>query len=826
MKENKMHKTISFKNSLKMTASILALPIGVASFSAPAQAQVTDEIIVTATRRAESLQDVPLNISAVSAKELEDIGITDLAELSAWVPGFHIINSGGREQDGIVIRGLNADGLGAANNNGTVATYIGEIPLFVDLKLNDMKQVEVLLGPQGTLYGAGTMGGAVRYIPNRPEFGTEYFELRADAYNYAEGGGISTDVGFTANVPISENFAIRGSLDYLRDDGYIDYVNVVKQIGFSNPDLASDVRTVEDANKENTLSMRIAARWSPIDAIDANLTYYGQFQNVEGRSHNGYVNGRDANNTFITGPYESGTRVLEPNDRDDQLLALEVTADLGFAELTSATGFGKYDELGNRDQTDLLIGLQYSYESFPTFTAITEEAAREEFFNQEVRLVSKGDHRYNWIIGAFYNETKSQSYSHEFTPNHPFSTRPDDLEYDAFTNSKDIEKAVFGEVGFDITDAWQVTLGGRYYEYDLKSVSDAEVPFFAAATYVQTTLESIAEEAFDPLNDAKDDGTLFKVNTSYAVNDDVNVYATISEGFRLGGANGIQPCPAVIDPNVQTLCALPNEQSYGPDSTTNYEVGVKSTLMDGRLTLNGAVYLLDWEGILLEGATQNGSLTFLQNGGTAQSKGFEVSFDYAPTDAINIRGNYAYTNAQLTSAAPNLISTDGFYGVNPDASDAATCPVDGNGDFITPTNPLCLGAGGKDGDRLPGSPEHQFSIFGDYTQNISSEYDIVYRLGGSYTSDIFQRVGSIANGETLDGYLLANASISLENDNWNLTLYSNNLFNEYAESTITGTGRSIQSFTDTDGGSHIFRGFRPTPIPPRVIGMRASYKFQ
>jgi len=804
-----MSRNSTIKNHLKLTASLLALPMGMAPFAVSAQAQVNDEIIVTATRRAESVQDIPINIAAVSAQELEGIGITDLAQLSAWVPGFHIIDSGGREQDGIVIRGLNADGLGAANNNGTVATYVGEIPLFVDLKLNDMKQVEVLLGPQGTLYGAGTMGGAVRYIPNRPDFDGQMVELRADAYTYAEGGGISSDIGMTANAPITDNLAIRVNVDYLKDDGYIDYINVVKRPGFSNPDVAGDVETIEDANKEETFSLRFAARWAPTDAIDANLTYYGQFQDVDARSHNGYVNGRSSSNIEITGPYESGTRVLEPNKRDDQLLALEVTADLGFAELTSATGYGVYDELGNRDQTDLLIGLQYSYEAFPSFTAITEEAVQSKFFNQEVRLVSTGDQRYNWIIGAFYNETNTQSYSQEFTPNHPFSIsagRADFLEYDSFGNSKDKEMAVFGEIGFDITDAWQVTVGGRYFEYDLKSVSQAEIINFptdsnaAPSDWVRTTLPQIAELAFDPLNDAKDDGTLFKINTSYAVNDDINFYATMSEGFRLGGSNGIAACPDPLPTN-QIICALPDEQNYAPDTTTNYEVGVKSTLMDGRLTLNGAVYFLEWDGILLAGATDNGGQTFLQNGGKAESKGVEVSFDMALTDNWNVRGNYAYTNAELTSPAPGLYSEDAFYGV--EAGDT----------------------GGQTGDRLPGSPEHQVSVFSVYTQELSNSRDMVYRLGASYTGDILQRVGSIANGETLDSYIVANGSVSYQTDDWSLTLYANNLLNEYAESTITGTGRAVQRFTDGNGGSHVFRGFRPTPIAPRVVGLRAAYKF-
>lgn len=795
----------SILSGLVSTTSLFAI-CATASFSAaPALAQTAqdDEIIVTATRRAATVQDVPFNISAVSATELEDIGITDLAELAAWVPGVHIINSGGREQDGIVIRGLNADGLGAANNNGTVATYIGEIPVLVDLKLNDMKQVELLLGPQGTLYGAGTMSGAIRYIPNRPELGEQLFSMRADVYDYSYGSGVSSDFGFTANVPVSENFAIRANVDFLNDDGYIDYINVVKEIGFSNPDDPNDVRTIKDANKEKTMSLRLAGRWVPTDYLDATLTYYGQFQDVKGRSHNGFVDGRDDNNAFITGRYQSGTRVLEPNERDNQLLALEIIADLGFAELTSATGVAKYDELGNRDQTDLLIGLQYSYESFPNFTAFTEEAEQREFFNQEVRLVSTGDKRYNWIVGAFYNETKSQSYSQEFTPNHPFSTRDDDLEYDSFTNLKNKEMAVFGEVGFDITEAWQVTLGGRYFEYDLKSVSNAVVPFFEDASYERTTLDGIKELAFDANNDAKDDGTLFKFNTSYAVNDDVNVYATISEGFRLGGSNGIAPCPDVI-PDQQTLCALPDEQNFSPDTTTNYEMGVKSTLMDGRLTLNGSLFLLDWEGIRLAGATENGGLTFLQNGGSAQSKGVEISFDLAATDAFNIRGNYGYVNAELTSPAPGLFSEDSFFNVTADDT------------------------GGVEGDRLPGSPEHSFSIFGDYTFDLPGGQDLVYRAGASYTSDILQRVGSIANGETLEGYLLANASITYKEDNWDLTLYANNLFNQYAEATITGTGASVQTFRDDfgAGGTHIFRGFRTTPIPPRVIGMRATYTFK
>jgi len=217
----------SLRQHLKLSVSLLALPTGMTLMSAPAHAQlVEDEIIVTATRRSESVQDIAVNISAVGGAQIEQQGFGDLSELAAFVPGINISDQGGRDGNRIVVRGLNAEpvqnSFGQENGGGTVATYIGEIPLFVDLRLNDLQRVEVLLGPQGTLYGAGTLGGAIRYIPNKPEFDSSLFEVRSDVYSYKSGSGISSDVGFTFNAPISDTFAIRGSLDNLADQGFID----------------------------------------------------------------------------------------------------------------------------------------------------------------------------------------------------------------------------------------------------------------------------------------------------------------------------------------------------------------------------------------------------------------------------------------------------------------------------------------------------------------------------------------------------------------------------------------------------------------------------
>ncbi|MCA8905076.1 MAG: TonB-dependent receptor, partial [Hyphomonas sp.] len=278
--------------------SLVAMAGGLA-LSAVAQDAASDEtaneselrattITVTATRRAESVQDVPLNIAAVGASQIEEQGFDELADVIAYVPGINVVDRGGRQGNPIIVRGLNADGLGSGdgNNNGggTVATYVGEIPLYVDLKLNDLERVEVLLGPQGTLYGAGTLGGAIRYIPKKPDFDGDTLDVRAEGYRYSEADDFSYKGGLTVNKAILPNFAVRASLDYDDDSGFIDYPYVVRDIGVSEPDPdfydANDVRKntyrLSDANSEETTSGRVAARWEPTSWLDGTMTYYFQ----------------------------------------------------------------------------------------------------------------------------------------------------------------------------------------------------------------------------------------------------------------------------------------------------------------------------------------------------------------------------------------------------------------------------------------------------------------------------------------------------------------------------------------------------------------------
>ncbi len=817
----------NFKKHLKTSVSLIALPACMVATSGPAFAQGNDEIIVTATRRAESIQDVALNIAAIGGAQLEEQGLGDISELMSYVPGVNIADQGGRDGNRIVVRGLNADPIsnsfGQENGGGTVATYVGEIPLFVDLRLNDLQRVEILLGPQGTLYGAGTMGGAVRYIPNKPNFSGQMFEMRADAYSYSEGSGISSDIGFTANIPVSEKFAIRASVDHLSDEGFIDYPFVVQNIGVSNPDpdfsdpaaRAANFRPIEDANTEKILSGKIAARWQPNDVIDATLSYYFQQGEYGGRNTSSL-----RTTTIPAGEYEFGARVPEPNERDTDLIALEVIADLGFAELTSATGFATVDENGQRDQTDLLISLEYYYETFPTFTAFTFEDEETEVFNQELRLVSKGEGPLSWILGGFYNRNKYNALSSEFTPgigafNAGFGFRQDlnDLEYFESDRSDLKEKAVFGEISYDITEAWGVTGGARFYEYDLESGNDTQFPYFTTAADFPGPYPLSDIENQLPLSpDQSFSGELFKFNTSYKFGGGNTVYATFSQGYRVGATNGGQACPDVFVPGNQGLCLLSvgqpfgpnpgdvaqiNERDYFPDTVNNYEIGAKTTWLDGALTLNGSVFFMDWKDPQVSSVSVNAGTNITVNAGAAETKGFELAGNWQVTDQFNLRGNFSYTDAELTEGVASLITT------------------------IAPPGFGTAFDDGQAGDRLPGSPKTQFSVFGSYEHPLENGANILFNAGYAWQGDVLSRTGGRGGSFMLDSFGRANASIGYNADNWSFTGYVDNLFNDFSESSVSST----PLFNQTVLGANV-RSFRTNVLPPRSIGARFRYRFQ
>ena len=769
-----------------LTAAVVAA-LGAVCSAASADAQVTEpleEVIVTASRRATTVQDLPFNITALSGETLERQRIGDLAELGRWVPGLTVVDQGGRASNRMIVRGLNVASLNAAefleNSSGdTVQTYVGDIPLYVDLKLHDVERVEVLIGPQGTLYGAGTLGGAVRYIPRAPDAEKFSVDLQGDVFGISHGDGTGFEGAFTVNAPlVRDRVALRTSLAWLDDPGFIDYPYLVREPGVSNPqpdlndpaDVAANLRGERDVNWEETLTGRVALLVAPSDRVQATFNYYFQDQEAGGRS----VNHR---HSFGTGRYESAHRFLEPNNQENQLLSIEVVADLGFAELTSATGFSDFKQHGQRDQTDFLLDQRWGYEEFPSFAAYTREAAGDERTNQEIRLVSNGSGPWSWIGGVFYNDYARDAISEEFTPGYTAfmgATLPTgDLEYRQLTSIRLEEQALFGEVTYRFADRWAATLGGRFFEYDTRQAITFAVPFM---------------DYFPPpqINEASDDGFLGKLNLAYDVGESSLAYFTVSEGYRIGGVNAIAECDGTLSGDGQDVCALPDEILIKPDRTTNYEIGIHSTLADGHVNLNAALYYIDWNDIQTMSRTLNGGNPIVVNGGTARSRGLELSASARTDGPWSFTASYAYNQAELTADAPGIV----------DRQDAFA------------------------GDRLAGTPEHHGSFYANYYRMLPGGLRLDVDYGITFTSNVLTKVGQRNGGEVLGGYTLHNASVGIGKDRWTALLYADNLFDKFAETAVRESPELIQEV----GGFSSRRYFRNV-LRPRTFGLEMRYSF-
>jgi iron complex outermembrane receptor protein len=827
---------MTVKNTLLFNYSLIALAVTtsllpVATVQAQAVDKEIEKIEITATRRAGTVQDAPLNITALNADVLAEQNIGNLEDIARWVPGLTVTDQGGRSDSPIIVRGLNTNSSGPGSDGGTVATYFGEIPLFINMRLNDVERVEVLIGPQGTLYGAGTLGGAIRYIPQKVDLDITEGQIYGDVFSVNQSDSFGGEGGFVFNTPLIDGeLGLRLSLNKFKDSGFIDYNYVVREAGDSladpdwsnQSDIDSNLRQVKDANGEDTITGRAALRWQPNEKFDATLTYFYQKQDVEGRSIVHY-DALAAENPLgaLVGKYESAYRYLEPREKKDSLLSLEMTADFGYAELVSATGSSHYEADGQRDQTDLLIRLAYSYEEFPAFSSYTRELDEADIFTQEVRLVSKGESALSWIVGGYYYSVDSEGSSKEFTPGFDRyavdvwetggNYRPDSLEYYSVDYIESTEKALFGELSYQFTDKLDITVGARFYQYDVAIKSDVDFPLLYTSIVPEGDdgIFRSGDETILNLLEVKDDdsGNLLKINASYKFSKDVLAYTTISEGFRIGGANSVGACDPTVADDQQQVCALPFEQTFDADTTTNYELGFKSTWLRNKLHFNAALFNVDWEDAQVAGATLNGSQPITTNAGKANAKGIEISSRAIVSDKLTAYATYSFTEASLSEDVLGLFGSG-------DGDGAA----DGDGDIDA-----------LSGDRLPGSPEHQFSFGVKYSTEIfdGKLLDVVYGLTAQ--SDVITQIGNRESGELLAGYTLSNLSASISEDNWAVTLYVDNLFDKYAytstRSDLGDIGLAVAPDVDSNRVD-IMRGYGHYLLSPRTVGLKFTYNFE
>ena len=761
-----------------------------------------NEIVVTGSRRRTTLQDAPINISAISQQTIETQRLDDIRSLANFTPGITVADTGPGSTGNIILRGISSadTSTGGANSNTAVGVYLGEVPLYLDFKLIDISCVEVLQGPQGTLYGLGTLAGAVRYIPNRPDTGGFSVDLHGRGYAQAHSGDFGYVGDIAVNVPIvKDHVAFRTATGYYSNAGFIDYNHLLQQPGVSDPqpvratagstgsfgdsdDYAANFKRAADVNYEHTFTTRnqLLLEYNP--NIRAYLTYAHQDTKTGGNQANGA-------GVLGTGNYEGPWRYLEPTHRQSDLFAAEVYINLfNVAQLVSTTAWTKQHNHSTDDNTDLLLDLNYGYEAFPEFSSYANNESETKQFNQEVRLVSTHGGPINWVIGGFYNRLEYESHRHEYTPG--FAqwpgywgvNRPDNLEYISQVNSKNTEKAVYGEATLHLTKAWQVTGGIRYFKYDADVAGGSALPLLGVGVEPYPS-ETILPKRIRTGSTGKD-GVVWKANTSYKFSDDLLAYFTYSTGYRVGGVNRVVPCILPLPPG-QNLCALPNELVYGPDKTRNMELGVRASLFDKRLQLTIDGYHIDWTGVQVPSQTVNGAIGITVNGADAVSQGFDFQGALRITPNLNLLATYSYVDAHLTQDVAGLVVSQG---VRYDAFS---------------------------GDRLPGSAKNSGSGQLIYTHPLGDGRKIEATWASVYRGDIYSRVGLRGNGEKIPGYVTHSASVTYIARQFEVGLFADNIFDKYA---VTAISNDVSSFNQVRTDV-VERYYALGVLTPRRVGI-------
>jgi len=498
---------------------------------------VLEEVIVTASKRgAVSAQDLALAITAFDAKKLDRLKALDFDDLIVQVPSTNFINDGGpgRGNELASIRGLSTV---ADNTVGVVAQYLDGAPHFGNsYRIFDIGEVSVLRGPQGTLWGSQAIGGLISFRSNRPDPTALYGTLQGDVYTSKGDSGLSWRGYGMANIPVVEDtFGLRFAGHHIDESGYIE-----------------NIRTgTKGINNVKESAWRLSGLWNITDNATVTAIYHGNDLKSDAPTYF---------NTNLDGLKVDQPSDYGPTEQEYDLLNLIVDIDLGWGAL-NYTGSWYSNEGTWSDINDTQGYLERND------TNIDEDST-----THEIRLASSSDSRFQWIVGYYYDKYENFNEGVSFImasvddPDPAESIRQGGLR--VFK-----EQAIFGEISYDFTDKFRALIGGRYFDWE---VDDQSVFLFGGADFGFVT-QGIAE----------DDDSFFKIQLDYSFNENVLMYGTRSEGFRYGGFNTFVG---------EELFGISEEYfEFFPDTLVNWEVGVKSRLADNRVTLNGALYYLDWQ---------------------------------------------------------------------------------------------------------------------------------------------------------------------------------------------------------------------------------------
>ncbi len=798
-----------FKQSKLSYAVAVAISIGTTTSSQIASAQedgasgALEEIIVTASRRSESQQDVSIALQAISEKSLDELRIDSFDDYVAYIPGVNATGQGPGKKE-VFIRGVSPGRGGglrisALGSEPSVATYLDESPTSyagrnVDLFATDLNRIEVLKGPQGTLFGASSQGGTLRLITNKPQLEEFSASVNVDLSD-TSGGDTSETVEGHVNIPIiKDKLGFRIAAYNANQGGFIDNIPALRQISPDNPALGgvapafsatADNAAVagDDFNEAEYTGFRASILYNINDNWSINAQYTDQTLDSEGlfEFEPDVSSGTDFNAQTFAEDFA--------ND-DVEIFALTVNGRIGNLDLVYNTSYTERVVNAQQDYTgyaDVGPFIPYYICSYPGYATcgdptlfVTSLFDTKRSVN-EFRISTNSEASLRFIGGIYIDNqqivelgdfTYPAAILQGFLPNFPipgaFAANPNARDpgvtfFNDFRTDRE-EVAFFGELTYDISDNLTISVGARDYEIDIGLTGSSNFgqrtpgPESAAGANVTQIL---AGQSPTTISD-----TIFKVNLSWDLSDDVLLYATFSEGFRSGGFNR----------NGGTVSAdngLSIPFSFDTDNVDSFEIGFKTELFNNSLRLNGAAYFVEFTDLqqsVLDFSISN--LTFVDNVGDAEITGLEFEFNWLPTENLTIFGSFAYIDSELVELPTTVVN-------------------------ISPA-----------GSELPFAPETAGTLGLRYEQSFGGDYSGFVQGVAKITDDTFNTL-VVAEQADIEGYTEVNASIGVSHNQWKASLYIDNVFNEDGQ-------------LDAGQPDDVLR---VVPIRPRTIGVRFGYDF-
>jgi iron complex outermembrane receptor protein len=678
-----MAKSGTFSATTARAISLLALASAIAVPSAAQEAAAEDEgnedIVVTAQKREQQLLDVPLAIQAISGEDLEASGARELNDLIESIPGASSVSRTAPGFETIQIRGISSGTTGDA----TVGYYVDDVPFSVPnlqlappSRLFDLQRVEVLRGPQGTLYGQGAMGGTIRMVTASPDLDEIIGRFQGEISSTA-GGEAGAAVDGVFNLPLARDVAaVRISGGYEKVGGFADSTTLGR----------------EDINDSVSWNLRAKLRINPSENVNVELGAWRVENALDFR------NTMDSADPPVINTVAAGS--ADYIDSSLTLLSAVVNADLGGAQLTSSTAYIDHELDFN---AAFLAGAILRNDSVFATTS----------FTQELRLASTGDGPFNWLVGGYYSDGKIDSdiCLSLFVP----CTTTFSININSAGRINTQAWAVFGELSYAMLDDRLIaTVGGRYFEDDRNT----------RGTNRNTNVTTGAGDTFTTFNP--------RFNLSFKASDDLLFYGNIAKGFRSGAFQSQAQADAA-----STALGIPVGVAIEPDTVWSYEAGVKGRLADGLLTIDSAVYSIDWSNIQLQ-STINGVAT-LSNGGNARSRGIDIGVGLRPMDGLQFMLVANFNDTEFTSVLPAIVAL----------------------------NPLAA-----PGTRIPGVPKNSYMVSASYGWSL---WGLDASLNASYNHRASQLDSSGVSSDDLDEL---NLRASIASDTMRFTLFADNVTNE------------------------------------------------